>query len=113
MPDEKFRRRGMPVEVDTTEPAEFQIKGFQLSDDFLSKVIRDFKTIPFRRNDPSYGVARVRSVDGFDFLYVVGLQDGQLTVTIGDLWATEKSPLIEQVLKKADLLAIIRGASGL
>lgn len=109
----EFRFRGIEVVVDTTLPADFQIKGYQLSDVFMDRVARGFKAAPLRAGDKEFGPVMVRCVEGYDFLYVVGRQEGALVVTIGDVWPTEEMPKIEQILQKGALIAMLRGASGL
>lgn len=108
----EFRNRAVEIEVDTTKPAEFQIQGFHLSDEFMDRVARSFKSMPLKPEDTSYGPFNMRSIDGFDFLYVIGRQDGIFVVTIGDVWRTEDRSVYERLLEKSEVVATLRGTLG-
>ena len=109
----EFRYRSLNVLVDTTQPAEFQIQGYQLSDRFMDRVAKSFKAAPLSLSDMEYGALRLRSIDGYDFVFVLGRDVDGLVVTIGDVWPTEKRPKFEELLKKGEFIAMLRGASGM
>ena len=107
-----FRHRGIKVVVDTTDTAEFDIQGYQLTVEFLQAVERNFTSVPFSDNDICEGSLRARTIDDYDFFFIVGRLEGEMVVTIGGIQPHESEAALHKALKIAEKIVVLRGAAG-
>lgn len=108
-----LRHRGVRVEVDTTEIAEWDIASIQIAEDVLERIARNLKTVTHSDRDRVVGDVRVREIEGYDIVFFLGMQDGVMVVTIGKVAIPDPDNATETLLKKLGPLAILRGATGL
>lgn len=107
-----FRHRGVKVVVDTTDTAEFDIQGYQLPEAFLETVERQFIAVPFSDDDICEGSLRARTIDGYDFFFIVGRLDSEMVVTIGGVEVHTDETNLRKALKVAEKVGMLRGATG-
>lgn len=108
-----FRHRGIKVFVDTTDTAEFDIQGYQLTDDFLKTIAKNFTSVPFSKDDICEGNLRARIIDGYDFFFIFSRIDDKMVVTIGGVELHESETALRKALKIADRVGILRSATGI
>ena len=77
-----FRYRGLKVVVDTTEKAEFDIKGFQFSDVEMESIANQLRETAFTQNDRVVGDIRIRQIEIYDVAYIIGREGDTMVVTI-------------------------------
>ncbi len=111
--DSAFRYRGLKVVIDTTEKAEFDIKGYQISDARLERIGRRLRESALFRADRIIGDIRIRRLEGYDVVFIVGRESDTLVITIGAVEVPDPNNPIEVILQKLGYIAIFRGASGL
>jgi len=107
-----FRYRGLKVVVDTTEKAEFAIKGYQIGDARMERIARRLRVSAFLQDDRIVGDIRVRELEGYDVAFIVGRDRDTLVITIGAVEVPNPDNPIEELLQKLGSVAIFRGASG-
>lgn len=112
MDDSAFRYRGLKVVVDTTEKAEFAIKGYQISDARMERIARRLRESAFSSADRIVGDIRVRELEGYEVVFIVGRDRDTLVITIGAVEVPNADNPIEEILQKLGPVAIFRGASG-
>ena len=110
--DSAFRYRGLKVVVDTTEKAEFDIKGYQIPDATMEAIARQLRDVSFSRRDRVVGDARVREIDNYDIVFIIGREDDTMVITIGAMILPDPVNPTEELLKKLGPIAIFRGALG-
>ncbi len=113
MSDSVFRYRGLKVVVDTTEKAEFDIKGYQISDARMERIGARLRESALSRQDRIVGDIRVREMEGYDVVFIVGREGDTLVITIGAVEVSDPDNPIEKILQKLGPVAIFRGATGL
>lgn len=106
-----LRHRGRRVFVDTTHSAEIEIKGYQVPDAQLALAADRLAAMPVGPDDLVAGDVRVREIDGYDYLYFIGVNDDAAVVTIGSV-VPHDSARSAEVLKKLGKVAIFRGSFG-
>jgi len=110
--DSAFRYRGLKVVVDTTEKAEFDIAGYQIPDAAMETIASQLRDVSFSLRDRVIGDARVRAIDGYDVVFIIGREDDTVVITIGAVLMPDPANPTEELLKKLGPIAIFRGASG-
>ncbi len=113
MAESPLKRRGIPVEVETIEPAELDLGLYNLDDEFLERTARSLGTIPMSAHDIIESPFRIRAFDGIDAAFLVSRAQGAVVVTIVRLWPTPERDRMRQLLKAADFGATVRGLTGL
>jgi len=58
------------------------------------------------------GAARIRHLAGFDVLFVVAPEDGELAILIGAIKPPRNARLMKDLLKTMGTAAMLRGATG-
>ncbi|MDF0602943.1 hypothetical protein P1J78_19545 [Psychromarinibacter sp. C21-152] len=99
--------------MDTTEKAEFEIRGLQIPDSTMERIASRLRDVTFSFEDRVVGAVRVRELEGYEVVFLVGREDQTLVVTIGAVEVPNPDDPVEAVLKRLGPLAILRGASGL
>ena len=99
--------------VDTTEKAEFDIKGYQIADATMETIASQLRDVSLSRRDRVVGDARVREIDGYDIVFIIGRQDDTMVITIGAVIFPDPRNPTEELLQKLGSIAIFRGALGL
>lgn len=113
MTDSPLVRRGLRVEVETTQPAEFDIKLYDVSDDLVDRIAYGLCRLPLSSEDEHLGPANLRKFDNFDVLYIVSrVPEGPL-VTVVRVWPTPERERMLELLEGVNLVAMFRGATGL
>lgn len=107
-----FRVRGIQIVVDTTEQAEFDVAGYQIGDAAMERIARRLKAMPFSSQDRVVGDIRVRLLEGYDVIYIVGRELDKLVVTIGGLRPPDPNDPTENILHRLGMVAMFRGATG-
>jgi len=113
MSDSGFRHRGIEVVVDTTLPAEFDMAGFQLSENFARNLVHRLRTVTFSATDRCHGIVRIREIDGYDVLFVVGREEKTVVITIGGVLIAESRSTTQELMQRANAIATLRGALGI
>lgn len=113
MSETAFRHRGLRVVVDTTEKAEFSIRGYQISDAMMERVARQLRESVFLGTARSFGDLWIREIEGYDFVYLIGREQDKLVFTIGAVEPVDPENPIDAILDKLGPLALLRGATGL
>lgn len=108
-----FRYRGVEVVVDTTEIAEHDIAGFQISAFDLNAIAENLLSETFSPRDRLVGALRVRELKGYDVIFTVGREERLVVITIGSIRPPDPLEKTEVTLKRLGVLAMLRGASGL
>ena len=108
-----FRHRGIRVFVDTTQTAEFDIKGFQLGEEFLNTVSRMFEQVPMSPQDVTYGQLRSRVVGGYVFYFIVARDADAFVVTLFHVQVFKDETTTERMMKLLETLAKARGLLGI
>lgn len=103
----------MVIVADTTNSAEFDIRGLQISDGALDSAVRNLKETLFSPRDRVVGDARVRELDGFDYVFFIARDQINIVVTVAGVRVPDPSNPTEEILKKVGLTAMFRGATGL
>ena len=106
-------RRGIRVEVETIEPAEFDLASHQLGEEFLGRAARNLANVPVSGRDVVEGPVRIRNMDGFDIAFLLHRSDHRLIVTIGRVWPEEKRARMRSLSQQAEMVAMPRGATGI
>lgn len=112
-PDSVFTRRGVPVTVETTEPAELDIKSCEISAEILEKAGRNLKDFPVLLDDVPLGPLNIRMIDNIDVVFTISRNDDAIVVTIVRFWPTPERDMMITVLKGLNLAALFRGATGI
>ncbi|MFN3146029.1 MAG: hypothetical protein ACE368_12640 [Paracoccaceae bacterium] len=113
MSESPLVRRGIPVEVETVIAADLDLVLLGLGDDFLESASHVLAELPVCREDVVEGAVRIRAHRDHDLAFIVGRMDAAVVVTIMRIWPTlERSEMLE-TLKAVEILAMLRGASGL
>ena len=108
----ELRHRGIEVFVDTTEPAEFDIRGFQIPDSTVEKIAYALKTVSFSEDDRVFGSLRVRKILGVNVLFTVGRLDGEVIITIAGVQPIGQGPSFIDLLERLEPAATLRGVFG-
>lgn len=108
----EIRYRGVSVHVDTTEPAEFDIKGFQVPDSTLEKIALSLKSVTFSDEDHVFGALRVRYMHGMSVLFTVGRLEREVVITIAGMQPFDHTPSFEELIEKLAPIGAIRGILG-
>ncbi|MGB7431837.1 MAG: hypothetical protein WA921_05135 [Ahrensia sp.] len=108
-----FRYRNISTVIDTTDVAEFDIADNRLSDAFLEKVAGIFVAVPYSNDDICFGNLRARTIEDFDFFFIVGRIEDKLVVTIGGVQRHQGVPALTKALAMAEKFAMLRGITGL
>lgn len=112
MTESAFRHRGLRVVVDTTEKAEFDIRGYQIGTAMMERIAGRLCAVVFSPEDRVVGDVRVRLLEGYDIIFFVARDRDVIVVTIGGVRVPDKAKPTEGILKSLGLAAILRGASG-
>ena len=107
-----FRRRGVDVQVDTSKPAEFDIKGYQISDASLEKIGKRLKTLPVSPEDKVVNGFRIRTHDNYDVIFDVSRDKLGVTVTILGIIPIQEESTLSAVRAAIETIAATRGALG-
>ena len=113
MEESVFRARGVSVVVDTTSVAEFDIADLRIADDVAERIGRQLYSVPFSIRDRVINGVRVRLIEGYDVIFVVGREPHALVVTIGGLRLPDPENPTERLLQKLETIAMFRGVTGL
>lgn len=108
-----FSKRGIEVNVETTEVAEFDIAGYQISDAAMERVGSRLKAVTFSREDRVEGDVRIRLLEGYFFIFLVTRDADAVFVTIGGVELPDPEDPAASALKLAEKIATFRGALGL
>ena len=108
-----FRYRGIEVVVDTTQPAELQINGYQVSPSDIEAIERNLSDVMMSDGDQTIGDFRIRVIKGYEVAFVLGREDDLVVVTIAAVVPRQARYRLADVLKGLGKIAIIRGATGL
>lgn len=106
-------RRGLKVEVETIEPAEFDLLLYNAGTAFLERVAKQLTQLPFSRDDEVEPPSRIRAFDEYDVCFIVSRAESAIVVTIMRVWPTSERERMRQLLKGVDMLAMLRGAAGI
>lgn len=106
-------RRGLKVEVETIEPAEFDLLLNNAGTAFIERIAKELTQLPFSRDDEVEPPARVRAFDEYDVCFIVSRAESVIVVTIVRVWPTSERERMRQLLKGVDMLAMLRGAAGI
>lgn len=101
------------MEVETTEVAEFDIQGYQISDATMERIGKRLKAVTISPEDRVEGHVRVRHLEGYEVMFVITRFEKQLVITIGGLVYTDKQDPEGSALKLIEKIATFRGAIGL
>lgn len=107
-----FRYKGIKTVVDTTDTAQFDIDSYQITEASQKAVEQNFSTVPFSKNDVSNGAVHARTIDGYDYFFIVGQQEDKLVVTIGGVQTHESEDALRKCMKLAEKVGLFRGVSG-
>jgi len=105
-------RRGIAVEVETVEAAEFDLVHYGLDDSFVAKAAHSITALPLASDDLADGAFRLRRIEGFDVVFLLARDDARVVATIFRIWPARESDRLRKVLQGIDLLAMLRGATG-
>lgn len=108
-----FKKRGLPVEVVTTEVTELDARLFGIPEQRLEEIGRVLKSFPLSVRDANLGGARVRTFEDFDVAFVVTAESDVFVVTIGNIQPIGHEPRLERMLRIAGVIATLRGATGI
>jgi len=109
----EFIRRGVKVVAETTEKAEFDIRGYQITDAAMDQIAARLKEVLFSSEDRCVGDLRIRELEGYDVVHFVGRDGDRIVVTIAQLRVPDPDNPTERILEKLGRAAIFRGATGL
>ncbi len=107
--------RNKPVNVYTTETAEWDIAQYRLSDERLATIGRALAAVPISESDIVEGTVRYRSFGEFVVLFHLGSTRSEFIVDICGIRPPRelgKSEAFLKALEKLSRIAIIRGATG-
>lgn len=99
--------------VETTEKAEFDIKGYQIPDATMDRVAARLKESLFSPGDRIVGDLRIRELEGYDVVHFVGRDADGIVITIGHVRTPDPYNPTEQILEKLGMAAMFRGVTGL
>ncbi|THF93264.1 MAG: hypothetical protein E8G75_03955 [Sulfitobacter sp. SK025] len=102
----------MKVVVDTTEVAEFDIKGYQINDADLETIAKELRDNALSESNRTVGDIKVREMKGYDVAFIVGRDDDRIIITIGGLELPDREMPMEKVIKGLGYIATVRGAFG-
>lgn len=108
-----FRRRGLPVVLDTTEIAELDVKLHDIPEQTVERIGRSLKQETFAPGDRVVGAARVRHLAGFEVLFMLTMEDDKLVIWIGSIRPPNPADPMEVALQAIKAAATLRGASGM
>jgi len=109
---DSFRTRGIGVVADTTEAAEFYIRGYQVSDESLAAIVRSITQVMHSEYDRHVGNVIIREIEGYDVVYIAGRDGDQVVMTVGMVIPPDEDDPTETLLKRLGVMAIFRGATG-
>ncbi|MGR3378205.1 hypothetical protein [Salipiger abyssi] len=113
MPESFFRYRGVRPVLDTTDQAEWDVAGYQISEAMMQRIARRLTSVMFSNEDRVVGPVRVRELEGFDVMFTVHRDGPEVVITIGGLRPPDAKNPTEEILKKLDVVATFRGALGI
>ncbi|MCK0094286.1 hypothetical protein MWU60_01780 [Yoonia sp. F2084L] len=108
-----IRHRGIKVIIDTTEVAELEIAGYQITDADLDLITKNLTQSTFSPRDRVVGPVRIRLLKGYDVMFLVGREGANVVITIGSIRPPDPNEPTEDALKRLGILATLRGASGI
>lgn len=106
-------RRGIEVEIETIQSAEFDLVLHSLGDTYLERVAQQLIQLPLSRDDAIEEPARIRSVEDHDVCFIVSRVEGLVVVTIMRIWPISQRDRMRELLRQVDMLAMLRGAAGI
>lgn len=98
--------------MDTTEQAEFDVAGYQIGDATMERIAARLKAVPLSSQDRVVGDIRVRLLEGYDVIFIVGRGLDRFVVTIGGVRPPDANDPTEKILQRLGIVAIFRGAWG-
>lgn len=113
MSESPLVRRGVPVEVETVTAAELDLALLGLDADFLQSAARTLADLPISRDDAFDSPVRIRVHRECDLAFIVSRSESHIVVTIMRIWPTRERDAMRATLQTLDLLAMLRGATGL
>lgn len=108
-----FSKRGISVEVVTTEVTELDAALFGVSDERLEEFGKALKRFPLSIRDVDLGGARIRTFEDFDVAFLVTADGDSFVLTIGNIQPISHEPRLERLLRKVAIVATLRGATGI
>jgi hypothetical protein len=108
-----FARRGIKVEVETTEAAELDIVLYGMDETTVAKAGRSLANLPLMRNDMRLDGINIRAVDGVDVAFIVSRTQDASVVTIIRFWPAAERDAMVELIKGLNWLATLRGATGI
>jgi hypothetical protein len=84
-----------------------------LPDDAVAQIAEALRRLPQSVSDRSVGNFLIREIAGFDVVWIVGREAGEVVLTIGRIRPPDPGNPTEEVLHKLNVAAMIRGLTGL
>ena len=107
-----FEKRGVAVSIVTTDVAELDAALYGLSDERVEVIGRNIKSLPTSRTDRAVGPMLVRTIEGYDVLYVVTTTPEGISIVVSGISPVETGELASDALRITELIAMFRGALG-
>lgn len=111
--DSPFARRGVKVEVETTEAAELDIILYDIDEATIEKAGRSLANLPLMREDIRVDGINIRPVDQIDVAFIVSRTEAASVVTIIRFWPEAERDAKIELIKALNWLATLRGATGI
>ena len=107
-----FKRRGLPVEVVTTDVTELDVALYGVAEERLEQIGAALKAAPILSGDLDIGGARLRRFADLDVAFIVTADDRAFVITIGNIQPIGHEPSLDVMLRRVGIVAMLRGASG-
>jgi hypothetical protein len=108
-----FKKRGLPIEIVTTEVTEFDVALYAIPDARLEEIGASLKAAPLLRSDIDLAGARVRTLKDYAVAFLVTSDDERILITVANIQPATQEPRLEVLLRGVGIVAMLRGATGL
>jgi len=84
-----------------------------LGEDFLHAIWNSLSRLPLSRNDLVEYPARIRQIRNHDVVFLISRDRERIVATVIRIWPSEKRSQMREILKRAEIIAILRGSAGI